>query len=63
MFYKPKEVVELIEVDTRDILEIIYYQLKRLPEDQKKRYLNEVKNRVNKLFEGRLNLARFADKE
>ena len=63
MFYKPKEVVELIEVDTRDILEIIYYQLKRLPEDQKKQYLNEVKNRVNVLFEGRLNLARFADKE
>jgi hypothetical protein len=63
MFYKPKEIVELIEVDTRDILQLIYYQLKRLPEEQKKQYLNEVKNKVNKLFEGRLNLARFADKE
>ena len=63
MFFKPKEVVEIIELNTSDILEVIYYQLKRLPEDQKKQYLNEVKNRVNVLFENRLNLARFADKE
>lgn len=60
MFYKPVEIVKMIEYDTRDILEILYYQLKDLPnEEEKKKFLISVKNKVNESFDLRLNMARF----
>lgn len=60
MFYKADEIVELINIQTRDSLELVYYQLKKMKtEEEKKIYLNTIKNKVNKLFDNRLNLARF----
>jgi hypothetical protein len=60
MFYKADEIVELINIQTRDSLELVYYQLKKMKtEEEKKRYLISIKNKVIKSFDNRLNLARF----